>query len=157
MMSSLLKDTNYLLVIVFLENKEHLSLIEIIRGLTKVPLLILSQEYDSIEKKTAIKTGADEYIALSENYLEELLASGRALIRRYTELNQTKMQSPNILLRGALIMSADYRRVFVNDQELLLPRREFDLLYFLASNPRRVFTKEQLYSEVWGEDPYIDL
>ncbi len=120
--------------------------------MTKAPILILRKLYDSEEKAAAIEAGADEYIEWSDNYLTEAVASGRALIRRYTELGQAQVHSPNILLRGPLCMNVDYRRVFVDVQEILLPRREFDLLYFLASSPGRVFTNEQLYSEVWGQD-----
>ncbi|WP_276852450.1 winged helix-turn-helix domain-containing protein [Enterocloster lavalensis] len=46
----------------------------------------------------------------------------------------------------------DFRKVFVNAQEIQLPRREFDLFYLLAANPGRVFTQEQLYQQIWGYD-----
>lgn len=143
---------DYLLIIIFIDNNDYLSILEVIRNLTKAPILIVSHQYDSAEKIAAIEAGADEYMKWSEDHHKEVVSSGRALIRRYTELNQADQQLPNILSRGALIMSVDYRKVFIHEQEVVLPRKEFDLLYFLASNSGRVFTNEQLYSEVWGED-----
>ncbi len=53
---------------------------------------------------------------------------------------------------AASLISVDFRKVFVNAQEIQLPRREFDLFYLLAANPGRVFTQEQLYQQIWGYD-----
>lgn len=150
--SELLKNTDYLLVIVFLDGQEYLPSLKIIRGLTKAPILVLDRQYDSAKKTVAIKTGADEYIRWSDSYLEETIASGLALIRRYTELNQTKQQPFSFISQGALLINVDYHKVFVNSQEIGFPRYEFKLLCLLASNPGRVFTNEQLYRDVWGED-----
>ncbi len=147
----LLGDTDYLLVIIFSDGQEYLSSLELIRGLTKAPVLVVNRRYDSTTKTVAIKAGADEYIKWTENYLEETIASGLALIRRYTELNQTK-QSSNTISRGTLFINVDYHKVFVNSQEIDFSRYEFKLLCVLAASPGRVFTNEQLYLDVWGED-----
>lgn len=146
------KNTEYLLVIIFSDGQEYLSSLKIIRGLTKAPILILNRQYDSTEKTFAIRTGADEYIKWSDCYLEETIASGLALIRRYTELNQTKQQPFNIISRGTLLINVDYHKVFISSQEMEFPRYEFSLLCLLAANPNRIFTNEQLYRDVWGED-----
>lgn len=146
------KNTGYLLVIIFSDGQEYLSPLKIIRGFTKAPILVVNRQYDSTEKTAAIKAGADEYIKWSDSYLEETAASGLALIRRYTELNQTKQQPFNIISRGILFINVDYHKVFINSQEMEFPRYEFKLLCLLASSPGRVFTNEQLYRDVWGED-----
>lgn len=106
---------------------------------------------DGEEKITAIDAGADEYIQWPDT-IQEGVASVRALIRRYTELNRQDDGRLTILSRGCIFISVDYRKVFVNAQEIQLPRREFDLFYLLASNPGRVFTQEQLYQQIWGYD-----
>lgn len=80
------------------------------------------------------------------------MASCRALIRRYTELNQLENRPLNILSRGGIFISVDYHKVFINTQEVDFPRREFDLFYLLASNPGRVYTLEQLYELIWNGD-----
>ena len=83
---------DYLLVIIFSAGQEYLHSLKIIRRLTKAPVLVVNRQYDSTEKTAAIKAGADEYIKWPDSYLEETVASGLALIRRYTELNQAKQQ-----------------------------------------------------------------
>lgn len=143
---------DYLLVIIFSDGSDYFSLLRVIRGLTKAPILVLNRQYDSTEKTAAIKAGADEYIKWSDSYLEETVASGFALIRRYTELNQAKQQPSSIISRGDLFINVDYHEVIINSQEMEFPRYEFNLLCLLASSPGRVFTNEQLYRDVWGED-----
>ena len=145
-------NTDYLLVIIFSDGQEYLLSLKIIRGLTKAPVLVVNRQYDSTEKTAAIKAGADEYIKWSDSYLEETVASGLALIRRYTELNQVKRPPSSIISRGDLFINVDYHEVIINLQEMEFPRYEFSLLCLLASSPGRVFTNEQLYREVWGED-----
>lgn len=145
-------NTDYLLIIIFSDGQQYLSPLKIIRGLTKAPILVLDRQYDSREKTAAIKAGADEYIKWSDSYLEETVASGFALIRRYTELNQTKQQPSSIISKGNLFINVDYHEVIINSQELEFSRYEFNLLCLLASSPGRVFTNEQLYRDVWGED-----
>jgi len=145
-------DTDYLLAIIFSEGKEYLPPLKIMRWLTKAPILVVDRHYDSTEKTAAVRAGADEYIRWSDSYLEETIASGLALIRRYTELNRTGQPPLNIIARGTLFINVDYHKVFVDSQEMDFPRYEFKLFCLLASSPGRVFTKEQLYRDVWGED-----
>ena len=150
--SELSGNTEYLLVIIFSDGEEYLSSLKIIRGLTKAPVLVVDRQYDSTEKTAAVKAGADEYIKWTDSYLEENIASGLALIRRYTELNQTKHQPSSIISRGTLFINVNYHKVFINSQEMEFPRYEFNLLCLLASSPGRVFTNEQLYRDIWGDD-----
>lgn len=145
------KNSDYLLVAIFSDGTEYFTPLKVIRGLTKAPILILKHQYVGAEKVAAIEAGADEYIEWPDS-VEESVASGRALIRRYTELNQQDIRTQNVLVRRELFISADYRKVFINTQEVQFPRREFDLFYLLASAPGRIFTPEQLYREVWGDD-----
>ena len=133
-------NTDYLLVIIFSDGRQYLPPLKIIRGLIKAPILILDRQYDSTEKTAAIKAGADEYIKWTDSYLEETIASGLALIRRYTELNQTKQQASSIIQGGNLFINVDYHEVIINSQETEFPRYEFNLLCLLASSPGRVFT-----------------
>ena len=145
------KKHDYLLLAIFSDSPDYLSLLKIMRSLTKAPILVMKHCYDGVEKIAAIEAGADEYIEWPDS-IEEAVASGRALIRRYTELNQQDNKTQNVLVLKELFISADYRKVFINAQEVQFPRREFDLFYLLASAPGRVYTPEQLYREVWGDD-----
>ncbi len=146
------RNTRYLLIIIFSDGQEYLSSLKMIRELTKAPVLVIDQQYDSTEKITAVRAGADEYIRWPECYPEETIASGIALIRRYTELNQAQQRPFHIIVRGTLVINVDYHKVFINLQEMDFPRYEFRVLCLLASSPGRVFTNEQLYRDVWGDD-----
>ena len=145
------KKNHYLLVAIFSDNTDYLIPLKIIRGLTKVPILIMKHRYDGAEKIAAIEAGADEFIQWPDT-IKESVASGRALIRRYTESNQSEDEPPNIFSNGDVFISVDYHKVFINTEEVPFPRYEFDLFYLLASNPDRVFKPEQLYRAVWGTD-----
>ncbi len=145
-----LSQKTYLMILIFSGEYSFLGDLEAIRNYTKIPILVIKRQYSGIEKIASIDAGADEYIQMPET-ISEIIASCNALIRRYTELNQTR-QSPSIISRGNLFINVDYHEVIINSKEMEFPRYEFNLLCLLASSPGRVFTNEQLYRDVWGED-----
>lgn len=147
----LAKHNDYLLIAIFSDTSDFLSHLKLMRSLTKVPILVLKHQYDGLEKIAAIEAGADEYIQWPDT-ISEGVASCRALIRRYTELNQQENRQLNVLSRSGIFISVDYHKIFINAQEVEFPRREFDLFYLLASNPGRIFTQEQLYEQIWSGD-----
>lgn len=149
--SNELSQKKYLMIIIFSDKKSFLGDLESIRRYTKIPVLVIKKQYRGIEKIASIDAGADEYIQMPET-ISEIVASCHALIRRYTELGQTKQQLFSTISRGTLFINVDYHKVFINFQEMEFPRREFNLLCLLASSPGRVFTNEQLYRDVWGDD-----
>lgn len=148
---ALSKRNDFLLVAIFSDTTDYIAFIKIIRELTSAPILIMKHQYDGAEKIAALEAGADEYIEWPDT-IPESVASGRAHIRRYTENYQPDDKVLNVFSMGEVFVSLDYRKVFVQGEEIQLPRREFDLFYLLASNPNRVFKPERLYKEVWGED-----
>lgn len=145
------QNKSYLLVAIFSNEDDYLSSLFVLRSLTRVPILILKRKYDGNEKLAAIEAGADEYIEWPKSVVESV-ASGRALIRRSTILNQPDDMEPNFFSVGEVFISLDFRKVFIQTEEIRFPRREFDLFYLMVSNPNRVFKPEQLYQEVWGID-----
>lgn len=149
--SELTQSNRYLLIIILAEGFDILEVIESIRKLTNIPVLIMKEQYDGNEKIAAIRAGADEYIQWPEK-VREGIASCYALIRRFTVLNRSSEKNKDVISHGNLIINLYYHKVFIDAYELELPRREFDLLYLLVSNPGKVFTFEQLSEKVWGED-----
>lgn len=147
----LAQQNDYLLVAIFSDTSDYLPSLKLLRSLTQAPIIVMKHQYDGAEKIAAIEAGADEYIQWPDT-ISEGVASCRALIRRYTELNRQKQSHLKILSRGSIFISVDYHKVFINAQEMEFPRREFDLFYLLASNPTRVFTQEQLYEQIWNGD-----
>lgn len=145
----LLKPKNYLLII-FIDNY-IIGDLRRVRKITKTPILVVRNHYNSEEKIDAIEAGADEYIEWPKT-IEESIASCHALIRRFTELNYSEQNPIDEISCGNITISLYYHTVFINGHKLDFPRREFDLLYLLVSSPRRVFTFEQLSQKIWGDD-----
>ena len=108
-----------------------------------VPVIVLAPSSDPVERVRALDRGADDVIGRPFSY-EELLARIRALLRRSTPA------SSEVIVAGDLVMDRPTRRVHVRDTSVLLSAKEFELVAKLASEPQRVFTKEELLREVWG-------
>jgi DNA-binding response OmpR family regulator len=108
-----------------------------------VPVILLAPSSDPVERVRALERGADDVIGRPFAY-EELLARIRALLRRSTS------SAAEVLIAGDLVVDRRTRRVSVRDTIVTLSAKEFELLARLASEPYRVFTKEDLLREVWG-------
>ncbi len=108
-----------------------------------VPVILLAPTSDPVERVRALDRGADDVMGRPFAY-EELLARIRALLRRSTT------SSTEVLLAGEIVIDRRTRRVSVRETMVMLSAKEFELLARLASEPYRVFTKEELLREVWG-------
>jgi len=108
-----------------------------------VPVILLAPSSDPVERVRALDRGADDVIGRPFAY-EELLARIRALLRR------SSTGTAEVFVAGDLVVDRRTRRVSVRDAMLTLSAKEFELLARLASEPHRVFTKEELLREVWG-------
>ncbi|WP_442604219.1 response regulator transcription factor [Paenibacillus sp. KN14-4R] len=125
-----------------------------IREKHNVPILMVTAKKEDIDVIRGLGLGADDYITKPFKP-GELVARVKAHLARYERLIGSKENKEEIRIHGLLI---DYgsRRVFVHDQEVILTAKEFDLLYFLALNPNRVFSKDQLFEKLWGMDALGD-
>jgi DNA-binding response OmpR family regulator len=146
--------SNYLLFSICINPHEYLPYIQLIREIKPIPIMIVPREYSALDKLEAIQLGADSYLEMP-NSLEECVASGWALVRRYTELNYKKQEHISIISNKDIFICLDYRKVFIRSIEVNLTRIEFDILQLLMSNKKRVFTYEQIFCHVWGND-YFD-
>ena len=118
---------------------------------------MVSAKKDDIDKIRGLGLGADDYITKPFSP-SELVARVKAHLSRYERLrgNGGMQENEFIEIRGIKI-DKTARRVFVNGEEKILTTKEFDLLTFLASNPNRVFTKEELFKEIWNMDSIGDI
>ena len=107
-----------------------------------VPVIVLAPSSDPVERVRALDRGADDVIGRPFAY-EELLARIRALLRR-------RLPAGDGIVAGDLVIDRPTRRVRVRDTAIFLSAKEFELVAKLASEPYRVFTKEELLREVWG-------
>ena len=124
-----------------------------IRKLDNVPVLMLTAKDSEIDKVSGLRLGADDYLT-KPFLMAEFIARVQSLIRRFTVFNNTGEQV--ILDFKGLHMDVSLRTVLVNNNPVSLTAKEFDLLYFLASNQGKVFTKEQIYTHVWNSDYAFD-
>ncbi|ULL18605.1 DNA-binding response regulator [Paenibacillus sp. H1-7] len=126
-----------------------------IRDEHNIPILMVSAKKEDIDKIRGLGLGADDYI-IKPFSPGELVARVKAHLSRYERLlGQREAKSEEVRVRGLLIDKAS-RRVYVNGNEVVFTTKEFDLLTFLATNPNRVFSKEQLFEHIWGLDSMGD-
>ena len=116
--------------------------------------LMLTAKDSEADKVSGLRLGADDYLT-KPFLMNEFVARVHSLVRRYTIFNNSENQNTVLKFKG-LEIDDSLRTVYVNDEIVPLTAKEFDLLYFLASNQGKVFTKEQIYTHVWNEDYSFD-
>ena len=127
-----------------------------IRDKKNVPILMVSAKKEDIDKIRGLGLGADDYITKPFSP-SELVARVKAHLARYDMLTSPGAARGNeIKIRGIRI-DKTARRVWVNDEEKQFTTKEFDLLTFLAENPNRVFSKEELFITIWEMEPEGDI
>lgn len=149
------KDSYSLIILdVMLPDIDGFQILQKIRDTSNIPVLMLTAKSSEEDKVFGLRLGADDYLTKPFG-INEFLARVNSLIRRYTTLNPFTADIDSISLKDMVIDKLN-RTVTVKDIPVLLTGKEFDLLLFLASNKGRVFTKKQIYSQVWEEEYAFD-
>lgn len=141
------------IVDVMLPGMDGFEIVRRIREKLQTPVIFLSARTDDIDKIRGLGLGADDYITkpFSPN---ELVARVKAHLSRFEALTTPPKKSIKI---RSLSIDPEARAVYVNDKEIAMTAREFDLLLYLAENPNRAFSKEQLFDRIWGMDALGDV
>ena len=127
-----------------------------IREEKNTPILMVSAKKDDIDKIRGLGLGADDYMTKPFSP-SELVARVKAHMERYNRLvGSGTVKNDVIEIRGIKI-DKTARRVWVNGEETTFTTKEFDLLTFLAENPNRVFTKDELFREIWAMESVGDI
>lgn len=127
-----------------------------IRQEKNIPIIMVSAKKDDIDKIRGLGLGADDYMTKPFSP-SELVARVKAHLNRYDRLvGSTQKKNDLIEIRGLQIDKVA-RRVWVDSEEKAFTSKEFDLLAFLAENPNRVFSKEELFREIWDMDSIGDI
>lgn len=117
-----------------------------IRKISAVPIIMLTAKGETFDKVLGLELGADDYIVKPFD-TKELVARVKAVLRRYDKKDADT--DKQIVVPNMTINQTTYT-VNYHGQRLEMPRKEFELLYFLASHPNQVFTREQLLDKIWG-------
>ncbi len=119
------------------------------------PIVVLSAKGEEMSKIKALNLGADDYITKPFS-MGEFVARIKGHLKLYEKFkNPVAAQHKTISVRGLTIDEED-RRVYLDGNEIVLTQKEFELLQFLAENPNRVFSKDQLFERIWGFDALSD-
>lgn len=145
---------DYIILDIMLPDQDGIDVCREIRRRNNIPILILSARGSDTDKVLGLGFGADDYMSKPFS-LSELLARINAHFRRYDSLNTVPDHSQLLRLANLEIDKKAYK-VTVNGNEVSLSAKEFQLLYYLASNKNQVFSKSQLLDAIWGFDAYGD-
>jgi DNA-binding response OmpR family regulator len=132
---------------VHLPGIDGFAVLRSVRRSSQVPVILLTAASDEADRVLGFEIGADDYV-IKPFLPRELVARIRALLRR-----AKPSERPALLTFDDLVIDPHAREVFLAGNEVRLTGREFDLLVFLASSPRRAYTREQLLHHVWNSEP----
>lgn len=127
-----------------------------IREKKNTPILMVSAKKDDIDKIRGLGLGADDYITKPFSP-SELVARVKAHLARYERLIGSNVQTNDIIEIRGLKIDTTARRVWINGEEKAFTTKEFDLLTFLAGHPNHVYTKDELFSEIWDMESIGDI
>lgn len=141
---------NLILLDIMLPGMDGYEICREIRKDSKVPIIMLSAKTEVFDKVLGLELGADDYMEKPFDS-KELVARVKAVLRRFSENAVTKTEADNKILeyKDLKINLANYEVIFKGEHIEMTPR-EIELLYFLASSPNQVFTREQLLDRIWG-------
>ncbi len=153
---SLNEEYNLIILDLMLPDMDGFEICKQIREKKNTPIIMVSAKKDDIDKIRGLGLGADDYMTKPFSP-SELVARVKAHMARYERLIGSNMQMNEVVeIRGVKI-DKTARRVWVNGEETAFTTKEFDLLTFLAQNPNRVFTKEELFREIWDMESIGDI
>ena len=143
------KEYDVILLDVMLPKADGFEVLQTVREFSEVPVIMLTAKGNDMDKILGLEYGADDYITKPFNILE-VKARIKAILRRNSMRNR-KSEEPKkqVIVAGSLKLDRDGRRVFVNEKEINLTAKEFDLLELLVCNPNKVYSREALLAYVW--------
>ena len=153
---ALKEDFDIIILDIMLPGMDGFDICKEIRKEKDIPIIMVSAKKEDIDKIRGLGIGADDYMTKPFSP-SELVARVKAHLARYERLlTNNKLENEIIEIRGIKI-DKTARRVFVNGEEKSFTTKEFDLLTFLAEHPNHVYTKEELFREIWDMDSIGDI
>lgn len=153
---ALAKEYDLIILDLMLPGADGFEVCKKIRLEKNVPILMVSAKKDDIDKIRGLGLGADDYMTKPFSP-SELVARVKAHLARYDRLVGTHVRTNDIVEIRGIRIDKTARRVYINEEERTFTTKEFDLLTFLAENPNHVYTKEELFREIWDMDSIGDI
>ncbi|NLY77055.1 MAG: response regulator transcription factor [Tissierellia bacterium] len=138
---------DFIILDLMLPDMDGMMLCKKIRESRDTPILMLTAKDGDYDKILGFELGADDYMTKPFNVLE-LIARIKAIARR----SESKTSNP-ALYYGDLVINYEERKAYKNNKEIKLTAKEFEVLYLLANNPGKVFTREEIFNHIWEEEP----
>lgn len=139
-----------------LPNMNGFEICRQIRKQKDVPVIFVSARKDDVDKIRSFGLGADDYLVKPFSP-SELVARVKGHLTRYEQLIGKQVIRKNKIIVGNIHIDVDNRQVLINNEEIILTSKEFDLLLFLVNNPNHVFSKNELFEKIWGIDAIGDI
>lgn len=140
------EEADFVLLDLELPDLDGLDVCRAIRSVCDVPMIAVTAWGTELDRVLGLQAGADDYVVKPYGF-RELMARMDAVMRR---ARQT-LPAARIITHDALRIDAGARRVYLDDRDVEVTRKEFDLLYYLASHPDTVIPRKRLMQEVWGD------
>ena len=150
------EDFNLLILDLMLPGVDGFEICREVRAKKNTPIIMVSAKKDDIDKIRGLGLGADDYMTKPFSP-SELVARVKAHLARYERLIGSAAEENKIIEIRGLKIDTTARRVWVNGEEKTFTTKEFDLLTFLAGHPNHVYTKDELFSEIWDMESIGDI
>lgn len=154
--SAMNTDVDLIILDLMLPGMDGYDICRQLREEKNIPIIMVSAKKDDIDKIRGLGLGADDYMTKPFSP-SELVARVKAHLSRYERLIGSNHKSNDIVEIRGIKIDKTARRVYINGEEKVFTTKEFDLLTFLAENPNHVFTKEELFREIWDMDSIGDI
>lgn len=154
--TALEEDFDLVILDLMLPGMDGFEVCKKIREVKDLPILMVSAKKDDIDKIRGLGLGADDYMTKPFSP-SELVARVKAHMARYERLVGSLQKTNDMVEIRGIKIDKTARRVWINGEEKTFTTKEFDLLTFLAENPNHVFTKEELFREIWDMESIGDI
>ncbi len=153
---SLQNDYDLIILDLMLPGVDGFEICRQVRAEKNTPIIMVSAKKDDIDKIRGLGLGADDYMTKPFSP-SELVARVKAHMARYERLIGSAVEENKVIEIRGIKIDTTARRVWVNGEERTFTTKEFDLLTFLASHPNHVYTKDELFSEIWDMESIGDI
>lgn len=150
------EDFDLIILDLMLPGMDGFEICKLIREEKNTPIIMVSAKKDDIDKIRGLGLGADDYMTKPFSP-SELVARVKAHLARYKRLTAAGVKENEIIEIRGLKIDKTARRVYVDGEEKIFTTKEFDLLTFLAENPNHVYSKEELFKEIWEMESVGDI